>query len=256
MASDTRVDEIADGIYRISTFLSGVLAPEGVTVNQFLVMAEEPLLFHTGMRSTFPALVSALRPLLPMTDLRWVSFGHVEADECGALEPLLAVAPSARVASGDVGWPATAAELSDRPVHVLRPADRLDLGGRRLLHVPTPHAPHNREAQVLFEETTGTLLSGDLFAQVGRGPAIGGCDLVAEALATEEAHPCASPGPAVPDALRNLALLGPRTIATMHGTTFEGDGTTALLELAKAWEVRFGQEARSVRGDGLRSPHG
>lgn len=256
MPSDTRVDEIADGIYRISTFLPGLLPPDGVTVNQFLVLAEEPLLFHTGLRSTFPALVSALRPLLPVTGLRWASFGHVEPDECGALDALLAVAPDARVAFGGAGWPAVPADLSDRPVRHLTPGEPLDLGGRRLWHVPTPHAPHNQEAQVLFEETTGTLLCGDLFAQSGRGPAVSGCGLVEAALATEERFPCAAPGPAVPDALRSLATLAPRTIATMHGSAFEGDGSTALEDLAKGWEARFGVESQMAGGRGLASPHG
>lgn len=256
MGSDTRVDEVADGIYRISTFLPGVLAPSGVTVNQFLVLADEPLLFHTGLRSTFPSLVSALRRLLPVAELRWVSFGHVEADECGALDPLLAVAPHARLAFGDAGWPGTPADLTERPARILVPGDRLDLGGRRLLYVPTPHAPHNQEAQVLFEETTATLLSGDLFSQLGRGPAVSGNDLVEAVLASEEEAPSAAPGPAVPRALRTLAELAPRTVATMHGTSFEGDGATALTDLAKGWEDRFGPETLASKLDGLRSRHG
>ncbi len=245
MASDARVDEIADGIYRISTFLPGAVAPRGVTVNQFLLLADEPMLFHTGMRSTFPALVSALRGLLPIHQLRWVSFGHVEADECGALDPLLAVAPAARLAFGDAGWPSAPSDLTERPVRILAPGDHLDIGGRRLRYVPTPHAPHNQEAQVLYEETTGTLLAGDLFAQLGRGPAVTSSDLVEAVVATEEEAPCAAPGPAVPDAVRALAPLAPRTIATMHGSAYEGDGATALATLAKAWEAAFARGSRT-----------
>ena len=245
MASDTRVDEIADGIYRISTFLPGVLAPRGVTVNQFLLLADEPMLFHTGLRSTFPALVSALRKLMPVHELRWVSFGHVEADECGALDPLLAVAPHARLAFGDAGWPGAPSDLTERPARILARGDHLDIGGRRLLYVPTPHAPHNQEAQVLYEETTGTLLAGDLFAQLGRGPAVTSADLVDAVVATEEEAPCAAPGPAVPDALCALAPLAPRTIATMHGSAYEGDGGAALSDLAKAWEAAFGVGSRA-----------
>jgi hypothetical protein len=108
----------------------------------------------------------------------------------------------------------------------------------------------------LFEETTGTLLSGDLFAQAGRGPAVSGCDLVEAALLTEEAYPCAAPGPAVPDALRTLAGLSPQTVATMHGTAFEGDGAAALTALADGWEARFGTDAQVAAGRGLASPHG
>ncbi|HEX8805233.1 MAG TPA: MBL fold metallo-hydrolase, partial [Acidimicrobiales bacterium] len=171
---DTRLDEIADGIYRISAHLPRAAPPHGLTVNQFLVLAEEPLLFHTGLRSGFPGLVAALQRVVPPARLRWVSFGHVEADECGALGLLLAAAPQARAAFVDVGWPGQLDEVSDRPARHLKPGEVLDVGGRRLVQVPTPHAPHNREAQVLFEETTGTLLAGDLFTQLGRGPAVTG----------------------------------------------------------------------------------
>src|SRR6266545_8092798 len=103
-AMDTRLDEIADGIYRISTHLADAApAHGGLTVNQFLVLADEPLLFHTGLRATFPAVVAALARVLPVPQLRWLSFGHVEADECGAMNLLLAVAPRAEVAFGELG---------------------------------------------------------------------------------------------------------------------------------------------------------
>ena len=126
---------------------------------------------------------------MPVHELRWVSFGHVEADECGALDP----APQARLAFGDAGWPGAPSDLTERPACILARGDHLDIGGRRLLYVPTPHAPHNQEAQVLYEETTGTLLAGDLFAQLGRGPAVTSADLVDAVVATEEEAPCAAP---------------------------------------------------------------
>jgi flavorubredoxin len=267
---DTRIDEIADGVFRISTFLpgppgsAGVATPPGMSVNQFLVLADEPLLFHTGMRATFPGTAEAIERALPLAALRWVSFGHVEADECGALAPLLAAAPHARVAYGEAGWPGTIDDMAidvgidtvERPVRRLAAGDRLDIGGRRLLHLATPHAPHNVEAQVLFEETTGTLLAGDLFAQAGAGPAVTVRDLVEDAIATEEAFPMASPGPAVPHALRGLATLRPQTIATMHGSSYEGDGASALSRLADAWDERFGATAQVAAVGQLRSSHG
>lgn len=253
---DTRLDEIADGIYRVSTFLPGVAPPYGLTVNQFVVMADQPLLFHAGLRSTFPGLAAALARVLPVADLRWVSFGHVEADECGALNLLLTVAPQAAVAFGPTAWPESIDDVSDRPVTHLGAGDVLDLGGRRIVPVPVPHAPHTAEAQALFEETTGTLLCGDIFGQVGDGPAVTARDLVDSALQSEVVFPAAAPGPAVPTALRNLATLGPTTVATMHGSAFEGDGGTALLDLAGAWESRFGTLS-PVRGlEGLPSSHG
>jgi flavorubredoxin len=238
---ETRLDEIADGIYRISRHLHDVTpqAPEGMTVSQFVVLAEEPLLFHLGMRAGFPDLVSALRRLLPLPRLRWLSFGHVEADECGALSLVMAAAPYSQVAVGEAGPPGSVRDLCDRPFRSLAPGDAIDLGGRRVVQVPTPHAPHNREAQVLYEETTKTLLCGDLFTQLGRGPAVTTGDLVEPALDAETTCPTAAPGPAVPAALRALATLRPRTVATMHGSAFEGDGAAALTALADGWEARF-----------------
>jgi flavorubredoxin len=266
---DTRLDEIADGIYRVSSLLpaptgrvgpAGGDGPRAVTVNQFLVLADEPLLFHTGLRAGFPALVEALRPVLALRDLRWVSFGHIEADECGALDRVLEAAPHARVAFGEVAWPGSLDDLlsvvPSRPVRRLEAGDKIDLGGRLLVHVPTPHAPHGIDAQVLYEETTGTLLSGDLFAQAGPGPAVTSRDLVAAAIDAEAAYPTAPPGPAVPRALRSLAALRPRTIATMHGSTFEGEGAAALLGLADAWEDRFGACSQVAGDDGVASRDG
>ncbi len=259
---DTRLDEIADGIYRISRHLSEVApqAPQGMTVSQFVVLAEEPLLFHLGLRSGFPDLLSGLRRLLPAAKLRWLSFGHVEADECGALNLMLAAAPFAEVAVGEAGPPLSVRDLCDRPFVALSPGEAIDLGGRRVVHIPTPHAPHNREAQVLYEETTKTLLCGDLFTQLGRGPAVTTGDVVGAALDAETACPTAAPGPAVPAALRALAALEPRTVATMHGSAFEGDGAAALTALADGWEARFpapGQETfRPVLGGRVVSEHG
>jgi len=238
---DTRLDEIADGIYRISTHLAdAVPAHGGLTVNQFLVLADEPLLFHTGLRSMFPAVVAAVARVLPVPQLRWLSFGHVEADECGAMNLLLAVAPRAEVAFGELGCRLSIDDLADRPPRHLAAGEAIDLGGRRVVAVPTPHAPHNLEAQVLLEETTRTLLCGDLFTQLGqRPPLVTDGDIVGAALDAEAVLASAPPGPAVPTALRGLADLRPRTLATMHGAAYEGDAATALTDLADAWQRRF-----------------
>jgi flavorubredoxin len=236
---DTRLDEISDGIYRLSTHMPGLAPPFGLTVNQFLLLAEEPLLFHTGFRSTFPMVASAITRLLPLDQLRWISFGHVEADECGALNQVLAVAPHAEVVFSSMGCAYQVDDLADRPVQRLDPGEALDLGGRRVVVVATPHAPHTTEAQVLFEETTATLLCGDLFTQAGKGPALTGADIVGAALDSEALLRSAPPGPAVPAALRRLAALEPNTLAVMHGSSYEGVGGVALSELADGWERRF-----------------
>jgi flavorubredoxin len=96
---ETRINEIAAGIYRLSTFVPEIAPPAGFTFNQFLVLGEEPLLFHAGLRRMFPSVRTALACLIPPERLRWITFGHYEADECGAMNEWLAVAPRAEVAS-------------------------------------------------------------------------------------------------------------------------------------------------------------
>ncbi|HEX6421146.1 MAG TPA: MBL fold metallo-hydrolase [Acidimicrobiales bacterium] len=237
MTDAVEVDEVADGIYRLSAWFPGAAGGRGLTVNQFLLLADEPMLFHTGLRSSFPATAAAVDRVVPLDRLRWVSFGHVEADECGAMNRYLAAAPHAEVAAGEVACRVSVADLADRPPRPLAPGEPLDLGGRRVVAVPTPHAPHNQEAVVLHEETTGTLLCGDLLTQLGRGPAVTGACLVERVLDAEEVLAAATPGEAVPAALERLAALAPRTLAAMHGSSFEGDGGAALRELASAWRA-------------------
>jgi flavorubredoxin len=237
--AESSVDEVADGIYRVSSCRPDAVDGQALTINVFLVMADEPLLFHTGLRGCLPATAAALSRLLPLERLRWLSFGHVEADECGAMNGLLAAAPHLEVAFNTRGCWMSLGDLADRPPRVLAPGEALDLGGRRVIVLPTPHVPHNVEAQVVYEETTGTLLCGDLFAQLGTGPAVIRSAPVAEALAAEDVLAWAPPGEAVPQVLERLAALEPRTLAIMHGSSFEGDGGRALRELAAAWRDRI-----------------
>ena len=221
---DSRVEEIADGIYRVSTCLPHAVGDRDLTINQFLVLADEPLLFHTGLRASFTETSAAVEQVLPLGRLRWLSFGHVEADECGAMNHYLAAAPRIEVAFGALGCRVSVDDLADRLPRRLAPGEAIDLGGRRVVALPTPHAPHNAEAQVLFEETTGTLLCGDLFSQLGDGPAVTTGRLVDDAVEAEAVLSWASPGAPVPEALERLADLEPRTLAVMHGSSFEGDG--------------------------------
>jgi flavorubredoxin len=193
--------------------------------------------------------VATVARVLPVPRLRWLSFGHLEADECGAMNLLLAVAPTAQVAFGERGCCVSLDDLADRPPRRLIPGEALDLGGRRVVVVPTPHAPHNLEAQVLVEETTRTALCGDLFTQLGPAPALTSGDIVTAALDAEAVLATAAPGPAVPAALHRLAGYAPRTLATMHGSAYEGDAVTALTDLADAWAVRFGGTAPTRRPD-------
>ncbi|WP_405182348.1 MBL fold metallo-hydrolase [Nocardia sp. NBC_01377] len=234
----THTDEIADGIYRISTCVPEI-GPTGFTFNQFFVDAEEPLLFHTGMRAVFPLVCAAIERIRPVEQLRWITFGHVEADECGAMNSFLAVAPRAQVAHGELGCMVSIDDMADRPPRRLADGEVIDLGDRRVQHFDTPHAPHNWEARVLYEQTTGVLFCGDLMTQLGDGPALTDDDLVEPATVAEDLFHATSLGPAVPATLYRLALLRPTTLAIMHGSSYSGDCATALRDLASVYDDRM-----------------
>jgi flavorubredoxin len=230
------VDEIADDIYRIATYVPEV-SPDGFTFNQFLVKAEEPLLFHTGLRGMFPLVAEAVATVVPVEALRWITFGHVEADECGSMNMWLTAAPDSKVAHGALGCDISLNDLCDRPPRALDEGEVIDLGGKRVRQISTPHVPHGWEAQVLYEETTGTLLCGDLFTQVGAGPAVTTDDVVEPAIAAEQMFHATCLAPHTAPTLRQLGDLSPTTLAIMHGTSFRGDGKAALYDLAAGYEA-------------------
>ena len=235
---ETNVDEIAEGIYRISTLVPEA-APGGFTFNQFLIAAEEPLLFHTGPRAMFSLVSEAVSRVLPADSVRWITFGHVEADECGSMNQWLAAAPRSTVAHGAMGNAVSLNDLADRPPRDLADGEVIDLGGKRVRHIDTPHVPHGWEARVLFEENTGTLLCGDLFTQTGNGPATTEGDLVGRSIDTEAMFHYTSSTSRMVATTRKLADLAPSTLACMHGTSFCGDGGAALRDLAEAYEQHF-----------------
>src|SRR3954470_9966576 len=225
------ITQINDDIYRISTLVPEV-TPDGFTFNQFLVVADEPLLFHTGMRALFPLVSEAVASVIPIESLRWISFGHVEADESGSMNMWLDAGPHSQVAFGGLGCMVSLNDLCARPPRPLADGEVLDIGGKRLRQIPTPHVPHGWEAQVMFEETTGTLLCGDLFTQVGAGPALTSDDIVEPAVAAEQIFRGSSMAPHTAATLRSLGDLDPTTLALMHGPSYNGDGKRALHELA------------------------
>ena len=229
------ITEIADDIHRISTWIPDV-SPEGFTFNQFLVVADEPLLFHTGPRGLYPLVAEAVSQVTPVESLRWITFGHVEADECGSMNMWLTAAPDAQVAHGALGCDISLNDLCDRPPRPLDDGEVLDIGGKRLRQISTPHVPHGWEAQVLFEETTGTLLCGDLFTHVGAPPALTTGDVVGPAIAAEAMFHSTALAPHTTATLRALGDLAPSTLAIMHGSSFSGDGRGALYDLASAYE--------------------
>ena len=244
---ETSIAEIADGVYRLSTFFPDVAPPAGFTINQFLVVAEEPLLFHCGLRAMFPSALAAVTKVLPVEQLRWITFGHFEADECGSMNEWLAAAPRAEVAHGMLACDLSLNDVADRPPRVLANGEVLDIGGRRIRYIDTPHVPHGWDAGVIHEEMTGTLLCGDLFAQVGNGPPVTEADIVEQAILGEEMFKFTSLGPATAPTIRKLADLAPRTLALMHGPSFSGDAAGAVRSLADFYEERLRGAMRGSR---------
>lgn len=234
---ETKVSEIAAGIYRLSTLVPDIAPPAGFTFNQFLIDGDEPMLFHCGHRQAFPALAEAVAHVTPVERLRWIGFGHVEADESGAMNQWLAAAPNAQVAHGALGCDISLNDMADRPPRALAQGEVLDLGGKRMRWLATPHVPHGWEAGVFYEETTGTLFCGDLLTHVGDGPALTEADVLGPAIAAEAMFHAMCMTPATGQILRELADLAPRTLALMHGSSFAGDGAAPLRGLAEFCEA-------------------
>jgi len=237
---ETQVDEIAERIYRLSTFVPDI-GPTGFTFNQFLVDADEPLIFHTGPRAMFPAVSAAIASLMPVDRLRWIMFGHLEADECGAMNLFLEAAPDAQVAHTAIGCMVSIDDLADRPPVPLAPDGSMDIGGRLIRSIDTPHVPHGWDAHVLYEEHTGTLFCGDLLSQVGDGPALTGDNILAAAIEAEDMFGASCLTPQSAPTIRGLAGLNPATLAIMHGASYNGEASKALLALADDFEHRLAQ---------------
>lgn len=235
---ETRIDEIAPDTFRLSTYIPDVAPPAGFVFNQFLIRGEEPFLFHTGMRQLFPLVAGAIDRLVGLDRLRWISFAHVEADECGAMNQLLAASPHAQVVHGGLACAVSLNDLADRPP-VPMGDEPLDIGGHVMRFLPTPHVPHNWESGLWFDETTQTLLAGDLFTALGDTPALVETDLLEAAVVGEEAFHATSIGPAVPATIRALADLAPSTLACMHGSSFSGDGAAQLRSLAHHYDTQL-----------------
>jgi flavorubredoxin len=237
---ETKVCEISDGIYRLSTFVPEIAPPAGFAFNQFLILGDEPLLFHTGLRKMFPLTQAAVARVVAPERLRWIGFGHFEADECGAMNEWLAVAPNAQPAHGATGCLVSLNDFADRAPRVLANGDTIDLGrGKTVRFIDTPHTPHGWDAGLMYEESTGTLLCGDLFTQLGDNPPlIHDGDVVGPAIAAEDLFGYSALNPDMGNTIRSLAGLAPRTLALMHGPSFAGDGAAALRALADDYDRR------------------
>ena len=228
---ETQIDEIADQVFRLSTFVPDA----NIVFNQFVVRADEPLLFHTGPRALFPLTSEAVARVVPLDELRWIEFGHVESDECGAMNQFLAAAPRAQVAHGAIACLVQVNDLADRPPRPLDDGETLDLGGRRIRSLDTPHIPHGWDAHVLYEEVTHTLFCGDLGTRFGDGPATTTDDIVDEALASESFGAPTALTPATAPTIRRLSELEVDTLALMHGPAYRGECAAALRGLADGY---------------------
>jgi flavorubredoxin len=247
----TKVNQISDRIYRLSTWIPDI-GPGGFTFNQFLVDAEEPLLYHTGLRQLFPLVKEAVEQVMPVSRLRWIAFAHLEADECGAMNEFLAAAPHAQVVHGGLGVQVSLNDQCAREPRPLANGEVLDIGGaaltRRMLELATPHVPHNWESHMFFETETRTLFCGDLLTQLGDGPAVTGDDLIEAACLAEDTFHQTSLGPAVPQTYRRLADLAPARLAIMHGSSYEGDCARLLRTMADVYEQRYGCQGTEPAG--------
>jgi flavorubredoxin len=212
----------------------------GLTFNQLLIDADEPLLFHTGFRHMFPAVSAAVARIVPLGRLRWVSFSHLEADESGAMNESLAVAPNAEIVHGQIGGLISLNDMADRAPRILADNEVLELGaGRRVRLLATPHVPHSWDAIMLFEESSRTLFSSDLFTQFGPTPVSTDDDILGPAIAAETAFPSAAITPLAIPTMRRFGDLNARTLALMHGPAYKGDCTAAFDALARDYQHRF-----------------
>jgi flavorubredoxin len=230
----TTVTEIAPDVFRISTF-----APDfGIQFNQFLVRDDEPFLMHTGFHSMFPATRDGVAAVIDPTELRWIGYSHFEADESGALNDWLALAPRAQAVSSFVGVTVNLFDYALRPARSLADGEQLPIGRHRLRFLATPHVPHGWDAGMFFDETTRTLFCSDLFFQPGDPGPLNTADIVGparEAMIGGQGGPLANDMPYTPytDAtLQRLAALEPQALAIMHGSSFRGDGGAAVRALA------------------------
>jgi flavorubredoxin len=226
--SVTDTNEIADGIYRISTFLP----QENLSFDQFLIVDDNPLLFHTGQRLLFPQTVEAVRKVIDPAKLRYISWSHFEADECGALNEFLDAAPQAEPVHGQVGVMVNVNDYAIRPAKAMGDGEVLDLGQKKLRFMVTPHVPHAWDAILIFEETTGTLFASDLFTMFGEQGATTDTDVVSRAMEAYKVLPDYMPiGPHTSRVFDRLEALEPKLIAAHHAPTYTGNAVQALRDL-------------------------
>ena len=233
----TNVSEIGTNIYRINT---GVTPPGlgGFSFNQYLIVDDAPLLFHTGPRKLFPGISKAIARVLPLENLRYIGLSHFEGDECGSLNEFLAAAPNALPVCGRIAAMTSIGDVADRPPHALGDGENLSLGKHNVQWLDTPHLPHAWECGFLMETVTSTLLCGDLFTQPGaETPAITESDILGPSEAFRKSLDYFAHSKNSRVMFEKLAVLKPRTLACMHGSAWRGDGASLLRALADRIEA-------------------
>jgi len=229
------ITEIAPDVFRLSLFVPDF----NLQFNQFVVRDDEPLLFHTGMRGIFPQVREAVSKVVDPAKIRHIGFSHFEADECGALNEWLAIAPNAEAVCSFVGANVSVNDFASRPARGLMDGDTFSTGKYNFKFLHTPHLPHCWEAGLLFEETNRTLFSSDLFHQLGDVDPLthdSVIDSVRRTFVEYDATPLAGYMPYTRQTERNLQKLidlNPATIAAMHGSTYAGDGAVALQQFGE-----------------------
>ncbi|MEY2426302.1 MAG: hypothetical protein QOI61_1874 [Actinomycetota bacterium] len=230
-----RTTEIAAGIYQVTTHIADI----DFSFNQYLITGDDPMLFHTGPRAMFPLISKSVGTVIPVDTLRWIAFGHFEADECGSMNEWLEAAPNAQIGHSSTGCMVSVNDQSARPPVPFTDGGTTDIGGHVMRWIDTPHVPHAWEAGVLYDETTKTLFCGDLFTQLGANDASSDSDPMERTILTEDVfhYSCLSPQSGA--TVRKLAELDVATLAVMHGPTYSGDCKAALLALADDYDRRI-----------------
>lgn len=235
--SNTSIVEIGNGIYRISTPVPPMPAlPVGFTFNQFLIADDEPLLFHTGLRGLFPLVREAIEAVMPVKKLRYLGISHFEADEAGALNEFLAIAPHAVPLCSAVGKMVSIDDVADRQARGMDDGEKLSLGRHTVTWLATPHLPHGWDCGYIFEEETSTLFCGDLFTQPGadHAPLVEGDIFGPSEIMRNELDDYFASTKNTGDLIAKLAATNPTTLACMHGSSWSGNGSDLLGRLAAA----------------------
>lgn len=233
--SRTNIQEIASGIYRINTPISIPGGPGQFSFNQYLIVDDAPLLFHTGQRQLFPLVQEAVNAVIPVQKLRYVALSHFEADECGALNAFLAASPQAEPVCSGLAAMTSVNDFADRPARALRDSEELALGSHTLRWFDTPHMPHGWECGLMMESSTRTFFCGDLFTQGGPGDvAVTESDILGPSEAFRKPMDYFAHAPQTGAILERLAKEQPTTLACMHGSAWRGDGAALLRALARA----------------------